>query len=61
MQSGQLIKLLEDDGWRIVRINGSHHTLKKDGIDGLITISHPEKDVSRLQLSKAKRISGLKF
>lgn len=61
MKSKQLIKLLEADGWHLVRVNGSHHVFKKDGINELISISHPEKDVSRLQLTKAKRISGLNF
>ncbi len=62
MQSSTLIKLLEADGWVQVRHNGTSHVkLKKEGIDKLISISHPEKDVSRLQLSKARRISGLKL
>lgn len=61
MQSSQLIKLLKADGWVEVRQEGSHKTFKKDGVDEIITISDPVKDVSRLQLSKAKRISGLKF
>lgn len=59
MKSKQLIKLLEADGWQLIRVNGSHHIFKKDGVDELISISHPEKDVSRLQMSKAKRVSGL--
>lgn len=62
MKSSELIKLLEADGWRVVRHDGTSHViLKKDGVNELIALSHPRKDVSRLQLSKAKRISGLKF
>lgn len=62
MKSGELIKLLEADGWQVVRHDSTSHViLKKEGINELISLSHPRKDVSRLQLSKAKRISGLKF
>lgn len=62
MNSSELIKLLEEDGWQVVRHNGTSHViLKKDGINELISLSHPKKDVSKLQLSKAKRISGLNF
>lgn len=61
MKSIELIKLLEANGWTLVRIAGSHHHFKKDGVPQLITISHPEKDVSRHQLADAKRKSGLQF
>lgn len=61
MKSGEVIKLLEEDGWKLVRVNGSHHIYKKEGVAELISISHPEKDMSRLQLSKVRRISGLDF
>lgn len=61
MKSAELIKLLENDGWKLVRVSGSHHIFKKDGISELISLSHPEKDVSKLQLTKAQRISGLSF
>lgn len=62
MKSSELIKLLEEDGWVVVRHNGTSHViLKKDGINELISLSHPRKDVSKLQLKKAKRISGLAF
>lgn len=62
MKSSDLIKLLEADGWKVVRHDGTSHViLKKEGIDDLISLSHPRRDVSRFQLSKAKRISGLNF
>lgn len=31
MTGKQLLKLLERNGWRVVRIKGSHHILSKDG------------------------------
>lgn len=61
MKSGELIKLLKEDGWIVDRVKGSHHILRKGGVDSIISISHPEKDVSRHQLAQARRISGLKL
>lgn len=62
MKSGELIKLLQADGWQVIRHDGTSHViLKKDGVNELISLSHPRKDVSKLQLSKVKRLSGLKF
>ncbi len=62
MKSSKLIKLLEDDGWVQVRHNGTSHVkLKKEGVEKIISISHPEKDLSKHQLSQARRISGLNF
>ncbi|MBO7411690.1 MAG: type II toxin-antitoxin system HicA family toxin [Ottowia sp.] len=61
MTSRELIKLLEQNGWEVVRIRGSHHQLRKEGVPFVITLSHPEKQVSRHQIADAKRKSGLKF
>lgn len=61
MKSSELIKLLEADGWVLVRIKGSHHQFSKTGVPFIITIRHPKKDVSKHQLMDAKRKSGLNF
>ncbi len=31
MKAKDLLKLLKKNGWIVVRINGSHHILQKDG------------------------------
>lgn len=51
--SRKLLKKLEKDGWRVVRINGSHHTLKKKGVRHPIVLVHPKKD---LPIGLVKRI-----
>ena len=61
MKSSELIKLLEEDGWVIKRIKGSHHQLRKEGVPFVITISHPTKDLSKHQINDAKKKSGLDF
>lgn len=47
MNSTQLMKLLEDNGWKINSRKGSHITYKKEGYRNHITIKHPTKDVSK--------------
>lgn len=43
--SRKLLRMLERDGWCIVRIHGSHHTLKKKGARYPIVLVHPKKDL----------------
>lgn len=61
MKSGDVIKTLEADGWKLQRVSGSHHIFAKDGVAEIITISHPKKDMTIGQLRDAEKISGLKF
>jgi predicted RNA binding protein YcfA (HicA-like mRNA interferase family) len=43
--SRKLMRLLEKDGWKIVRVKGSHHTLKKPNVKHPIVLVHPKKDL----------------
>ena len=43
--SRELIKILEADGWTVVRIVGSHHIFKHDIKKGTVTVPHPRKDI----------------
>ncbi|MCL1619524.1 type II toxin-antitoxin system HicA family toxin [Ralstonia sp. SM1864_UCD524_TZ4] len=61
MQSAQLIRMLEDDGWQLVRINGSHHHYKHPEKPGLLTVPHPKKDLPIGTVrSIQKKAAGLK-
>jgi len=40
--SRELLKLLMDDRWEVVRIKGSHHQLRHPDKNGLVTIPHPK-------------------
>ncbi|WP_422616030.1 type II toxin-antitoxin system HicA family toxin [Pantoea nemavictus] len=46
LTSGELIKLLERNGWVQKRVKGSHHIFKKDGVRYAIAVPHPTKDIS---------------
>lgn len=45
MNSRELIRLLEVDGWRRVRVRGSHHQFKHSLKRALVTVPHPKKDL----------------
>ena len=51
--SRELVKIVEADGWELVRIEGSHHIFKHQGKKGIVTIPHPKKD---LPMKTAKSI-----
>jgi predicted RNA binding protein YcfA (HicA-like mRNA interferase family) len=41
--SRKLIRLLQQDGFQLVKVVGSHHKLKKG--DSIVTVPHPKKDL----------------
>ncbi len=46
MKVRDLVKLIEGDGWRQVRMRGSHRQYKHETKKGLVTIpGHPSDDV----------------
>jgi predicted RNA binding protein YcfA (HicA-like mRNA interferase family) len=38
MKVRDLVRMLEDDGWRLVRTRGSHHHYRHDVKPGLVTV-----------------------
>ncbi len=59
--SREIIKLLEEDGWYLVKTVGSHHQYKHPTKRGRVTIKHPDKDIPIGTLKSIERQSGLKF
>lgn len=60
MNSTQLIRMLEADGWHQVRINGSHHHFKHPAKPGLVTVPHPKKDLPAGTVNSILKQAGLK-
>lgn len=60
MQSGQLIRMLLDDGWPLGRITGSHHHYKHPEKRGLVTVPHPKKDLPIGTVRSIQKSAGLK-
>ncbi len=58
MRAKELIKKLEQDGWQLDRIHGSHHIMKK----GSQTVSIPvhNTDMKQGTLNKLLKQTGLK-
>jgi predicted RNA binding protein YcfA (HicA-like mRNA interferase family) len=45
MSSREVIRLLLDHGWVLVRTKGSHHQFKHPTRPGLVTVPHPKRDL----------------
>jgi predicted RNA binding protein YcfA (HicA-like mRNA interferase family) len=61
MDSKEAMRRLEADGWTKARTKGDHVTFKKPGIPGVITITHPSRDLSKGLLRSIFRIAGWKW
>ena len=61
MKSAAVIKLLEADGWREVRVTGSHHHFKHPTKPGLVTVPHPKRDLPAGTLRSIEKQSGVKL
>lgn len=58
--SREVIQLLKADGWREVRVTGSHHHFKHDKKTGIVTVPHPKKDLGKGLLISIFRQARLK-
>ena len=58
MRDKDLLKLMQKNGWKVVRVNGSHHILEKDG--KFETIPIHGKDVPNGLLNAILKRHGLK-
>jgi len=61
MKVREILKKLEDDGWKIVRTKGSHRQLKHPSKPGTVTIAgKPSVEVPKGTLNAILKQSGLK-
>jgi predicted RNA binding protein YcfA (HicA-like mRNA interferase family) len=60
MNSAEVVKLIQTDGWRLIRISGSHHHFRHAVKPGLVTIQHPKKDLPPSTLNSILKQAGLK-
>lgn len=58
MKSVDLIRELEADGWRRVRI-GSHHQFAHPIKPGTVTVPHPRKDLGKGLVKAIRKQAGL--
>lgn len=60
MNSRDVIRMLEADGWFLRNITGSHHHFKHPTKKGLVTVPHPKKDLPIGTVSSIRKQAGLK-
>ena len=61
MDSREIIRRLESDGWYRVGQRGSHVQFKHPTKPGRVTVPHPEKDIPAKTLRSIERQSGVSF
>lgn len=60
MNSKELIKLLEKDGWMLRGSKGSHHIFNHPSKSGHITVPHPKKDLGIGLVQNLLKQAGIK-
>ncbi|MBS0317608.1 MAG: type II toxin-antitoxin system HicA family toxin [Proteobacteria bacterium] len=59
MNSADLIREMQRAGWRLVRVNGSHHIYRHPTIAGIVVVPHPKKDLGQGLVKAIRRQAGL--
>lgn len=61
MKIREVIKMIEKDGWYLVKVKGSHRQYKHSSKKGLVTISgHLNDDIGKGTLNSILKQAGLK-
>ena len=60
MKPKELIRMLEREGWKVVRIDGSHHIMKHPDKPGMPVIPLHNKDLKPGTLNNILKQAGLK-
>jgi predicted RNA binding protein YcfA (HicA-like mRNA interferase family) len=59
--SKEILKMLQDDGWYIVDVRGSHHQLKHPTKAGKVTVPHPKKSFPQQTIKSIFKQAGLEI
>jgi predicted RNA binding protein YcfA (HicA-like mRNA interferase family) len=59
VKSRDLIRRVEEDGWVLRRVRGSHYQFKHPEKPGLVTIPHPKKDMPQGTVKNILRQAGI--
>ncbi|MBF0325041.1 MAG: type II toxin-antitoxin system HicA family toxin [Alphaproteobacteria bacterium] len=59
MKSTELIRLLEDDGWVLDRVRGSHHVFRHPTKPGIVVVPHPKKDLGTGLVAAIRKQAGV--
>jgi predicted RNA binding protein YcfA (HicA-like mRNA interferase family) len=61
VRSGEIIKLIEAEGWREVRQSGSHKHFRHPERPGIVTVPHPKAEMAIGTIKSIERQSGVKL
>lgn len=62
MNGKEVIAKLKEAGWKVARIEGSHHIMEKEGVARCVPVPvHGNKDLGAGLLSAIQRQSGVKL
>jgi len=61
MDSKKIIKIIKKNGWVHVRTTGDHWHFHHPEKFGIVTITHPKKDIPIGTLKSIEKQSGIKF
>jgi len=62
MKVKEVIKMIEQDGWFMIRVRGSHRQYKHHNKNGVVTIAgHLNDDLAKGTLNSVFRQAGLKY
>ncbi|MFT5114789.1 MAG: putative RNA binding protein YcfA (HicA-like mRNA interferase family) [Kiritimatiellia bacterium] len=59
MKSREVMQMIEKDGWKLVRVTGSHHHFKHSTKKGLVTVPHPKSEIAKGTLKSIKKQAGI--
>lgn len=61
MDSREILRALEADGWSLKRVTGSHHHFSHPTKRGLVTVPHPKHDLPIATVRSVEKQAGLKL
>ncbi len=59
MNSKEIIKILEKNGWQMVATKGSHRQYKDPNKKGRVTVPHPSRDFPKATLASIFKQAGI--
>jgi len=60
MTGKEIIKILQQEGWEILRVSGSHHRMGKGHLRTTVPV-HGKRDIGKGLLSAIEKQTGVKF
>jgi predicted RNA binding protein YcfA (HicA-like mRNA interferase family) len=59
MKSSDLIRKIQDAGWTLHRVRGSHHIFTHAERPGHVSVPHPKKDLGKGLVAAIRKQAGI--